>query len=91
MAQTVSRRPPIATSEYHPRPIHARSVVNKVAIGQVFVRELGVYLARAIPPLPTRIFILKLFLSEQTGDDCEPSNKAVLFRRWGTHFLVLQD
>ena len=60
MAQTVSRRPPIATPGSHPRPIHARFVLNKVAIGQVFVRELRVYLARAIPPLPTRIFILKL-------------------------------
>jgi len=80
MAQTVSRRPPIATPGYHLRPIHARFVVNKVAIGQVFVRELRVYLARAIPPLPTRIFILKLFPSEQTGVDCETSNTAVFFR-----------
>jgi hypothetical protein len=80
MAQKVIRRSPIATPGYHPRPIHARFVVNKVAIGRVFVRELRVYLARAIPPLPTRIFILKLFLSEQTGDECEPSNKAVPFR-----------
>jgi hypothetical protein len=72
MAQTVSRQPPIATPGYHYRPIHARFGVNKVAVGQVFVREIRVYLARAIPPLPTRIFILMLFLSEQTGDDCEP-------------------
>jgi hypothetical protein len=50
MAQAVSRRPP--TAEARVRSVHVGFVVDKVALGQVFLRVLRFSPVNFIPPVP---------------------------------------
>ena len=51
MVQAVSRRPLTAKAPEHPSPIRVEFVVDKVALGQVFLRVLRFFPVSIIPPM----------------------------------------
>jgi len=57
---------------FDPRPIPVRFVVDKLALGRVFLRALRIYPSAPLHKVPT--LILQLLSSEQTGKVWEPSN-----------------
>ena len=62
-------------------PYHCQFVVDKLAVGQVFVREFRFCPISIIPPISILIFILILLVSEgQESAARECSNVAILFR-----------
>jgi hypothetical protein len=50
LAQVVSRQPVATEARVRPRVSPVRFVVDRVALGQVFVRVLRVFLVNVIPP-----------------------------------------
>jgi hypothetical protein len=57
MAQVVSRRPLTAEPGFAPGSIHVGLVVNKVALGQVFLRVLRFSPVNIIPPSLSKLIL----------------------------------
>jgi hypothetical protein len=80
MAQAVSRRP-----AFNPRSVHVWSVLGKVAMGQVSIREFHLSSASIIPPVLHTRLQLGLHVAVTRSTNCESlaPSKSNVFRKSG--------
>jgi hypothetical protein len=81
MAQAVSRRPLNAETRVHPGSVHVGFVVDKVTLGQVFLRALRFSPVNFIPPVfhylenGKKLIIIFIFVTglHNKPSDCDAS------------------